>query len=97
MPAILLVPLIVFVFTLGKATKEHTKVIYVNEASEVQETKVLQPILVIRDENGVSVRSGFERKGSYSRYVRTNNSDMGIFDAADITFYEIKKVNKVEK
>lgn len=92
MAPVFLVPLVVFAFTLGKASKTHVDVIKIDEQGMTSE-KVVQPILVVKEEGSISVRSGFELKGKYTAKPRSYYGDLSGLDAADALLREIKRNN----
>lgn len=82
---------VLFGFGLVKTHDQYAKVVYVDEDGAVQQTKVLQPILVIKEEDSVLVRSGHKQEGKiHASFPRFGSSDMAIFDAMDAAAYEIK-------
>lgn len=67
MPAIFLVPIVAFFLSFARASNSYVPVTYVDSMGIVSTKKVLQPLIVVTDEDGVTeVRSGFKLEGSYS-------------------------------
>jgi hypothetical protein len=91
MPGLLVGLGMFFAFALGRSTNEHVKVTYVNEAGIQDTQNVLKPLLVVKEGDDVSVRSGFQLKGEYQRPLPKFHSDWDILDVGDFSAAEINR------